>query len=53
MLHDKRNKSLTIRLSEDEFIDLQKFVYVQFGGRFTVSDFVRRIILQNIYYDYE
>lgn len=49
MLHEKRDKVLQIRLSQSEWEDLHFYVSVNFGTKFTVSEFCRDIIIGYLY----
>ena len=49
MLHDKRDKVLQIRLTRQEWEDLHFFVSVNFGTKFTVSDYARLVLIGNLY----
>lgn len=52
MLHEKRSKVLQIRLSEQEYIDLQNYVFVNYGDRFSLSEFFRIVLLDYIFDPY-
>lgn len=51
MLHEKRDKTLQIRLSLKEWEDLHSFVSVNYGTKFTVSEYCRRIIMSHLEYE--
>lgn len=46
MLHDKRDKVLQIRLSDNEYYALQSFAYVNFNMK--LSNFARILLLSYV-----
>ena len=52
MLHDKKTKTLNIRLSEQDYKDLQDYVYVNYDDRFSLSEFSRIVLMDYIFEPY-